>query len=107
MARRPTGPLRVWEETLLAAYRDYLYRRVLTPLAERVDQWRAEDITHEDLDAALHVAHTELQKVYALVTGPRRELAAAAVADRRWYEAFLAEVPPPDDDDDEGAPADE
>lgn len=100
MARKkPKGALFEWEEAMVTAYYDERCHEVLDPLYEKFTAWHAGEVTHADLDAAIHFVHREMQKIYGLFARPRSQVAVDVVADRGWYERWLAEHPLPDDEE--------
>jgi hypothetical protein len=97
--KRSTGSLFAWERAMFAAWRDRRYHETLDPLYDRFQEWRRGELDHTDLDAAIHCAHRELQKVYAELGSKPSELARTIVADRAWYDQWCAGHPPPDEDE--------
>lgn len=91
------GPLRDWEDLMLASYADQLYHEALDPLYEKFQEWHAGEVSHLDLDASIHFVHRELQKIYGLLHERRQDL-AAIVTLTPWYQAWVKDNPPPGDD---------
>jgi hypothetical protein len=46
--------IRKWEQDLIDAYYDYYYHQILDALYEQFQQWKAGELTHEDMDQAIH-----------------------------------------------------
>ena len=56
-------PVRQWEQDLIDAYYDHSYRQVLDPLYEQFQRWKAGELSHEDMNEAIHKVHRENQKL--------------------------------------------
>jgi len=84
-----------WEQALIDAYYDYRWRQVLDPLYEKFQRWKAGELTHADMDRAIHEAHKETRELFKLFTNKRSWLVRAIQFDREWFEEWVAENPPP------------
>ena len=84
-----------WEQTLIDAYYDMQYHRVLDPLYEKFQQWKSGELTHDDIDEAIHQTHRENQKLYSFFTQNRDMLVFLIERDEEWFPAWVADHPPP------------
>ncbi len=84
-----------WEAALLVAYEEYRWRQVLEPLAEQLQRWCAGELSHADIDAAIHATHRETRHLYSFFGQSRRWLVTLIQADRDWFDAWVATHPPP------------
>jgi hypothetical protein len=92
--RRP-APQRDWEQQLIDAYSDARWRAALDPLYEEFRRWKAGELTHDDLDRAIHRTHRQGQQIDAFFTQRRAELVALIQWDRDFFEPCVAAHPPP------------
>ena len=92
------GALGAWEQAMIDAYYDEQCHMALDPLFEKFLEWHDGLVTHADLDAGIHFVHREMQKIYSFFAQSRTQVAAQIVADRSWYERWLADNPMPDEE---------
>jgi len=84
-----------WEQALIDAYADHRWHQVLDPLHEQLHRWERGELTHDDLDQAIHQAHKETQRLYGLFTERRERLVRLIQWDQEWFTPWLAEHSPP------------
>jgi len=84
-----------WEQALIDAYYDYRWRQVLDSLYEQFQRWKAGELTHADMDRAIHETHKQNQDLYRLFRENRRLLARLIQWDRAWFDGWLVDNPPP------------
>ncbi len=101
--KRRDTPEWQWEQALLDAYYDHRWHEVLDPLYEQFQHWTAGQRTHDEMDQAIHQAHTQAQKVYRLFGEKRAWLVQASQFDREWFEPWVADHPPPETEAHAGA----
>ncbi len=92
--RRETAEWK-WEQALIDDYYDYCWRQVLTPLCEKFKRWEAGELTHEDLDQAIHETHKENQQLYSRFMQSRSLLVGTIQWDGEWFERWAVDHPPP------------
>ena len=93
--RRQTTPEWQWEQALIDAYHDCLWRQVLEPLYEKFQHWKAGELTHDDMDGAIHKVHKQTQETYKFFTQKRSMVVFLIQRDREWFESWVADHPPP------------
>ena len=93
--RRQTTPEWQWEQALIDAYHDCLWRQVLEPLYEKFQRWKTGELTHNDMDRAIHEVHKQNQEIYKFFTQKRSFLVRLIRWDWEWFESWLADHPPP------------
>ncbi len=84
-----------WEQALIDDYYDYRWRQVLDPLYDKFQRWKAGELTHDDMDQAIHETHKQNQELYTLFRESRRFLVGLIQWDREWFEGWVADHPPP------------
>ena len=93
--KRRETPEWQWEEALIEAYYDYRWREVLSPLYEKFQRWKAGELTHDDMDEAIHATHKQNQQLVSLFSHGRGFLLGAVQWDREWFRGWVANHPPP------------
>jgi hypothetical protein len=94
--KRRETPEWKWEQALIDDYYDYRWHEALDPLYGKFKRWEAGELTHEDMDQAIHETHKDNQIVYRLFAGEKRSsLVRLIQVDRTWFKAWVAVNPPP------------
>jgi hypothetical protein len=83
-----------WEQDLIDAYYDHSYHKILDPLYDQFQQWKAGELTHEDMDQAIHKVHKENQRLYSFFTQKRKDLVWMIQCDREWFAGWIPDHPP-------------
>jgi hypothetical protein len=85
-----------WEQALTDAYWDYRWRRIMEPLCDTFQRWKAGDLGHGDVDKAIDEAYKEKCMVNNLL-GYRPDRAVAVIQwwDREWFLDWIEENRPP------------
>ncbi len=87
---------RDWEEALTNAYWDYRWRKIMDPLCETFQAWKAGKVGHTDVNQAIDTAYSEKSTINSLLTyRPDRAAAVIQWWDREWFEAWLEKNRPP------------
>jgi hypothetical protein len=94
--KRRQTPEWKWEQALIDDYYDYRWREVLNPLYEKFKRWEAGELTHEDMDQAIHETHKQDQELYSLFTQSRSFLVGMIQWAEEWFEEWVADHPPPE-----------
>ncbi len=94
--QRRRSPQRQWEQALIDAYYDHRWRQVLDPLYDKFQRWKAGDLTHDDIDHAIHQTHRQTQQLFSLFTTKRDLLARMIQMDTDWFETWTRDHPPPE-----------
>ena len=84
-----------WEQALIDDYYDHRWRQVLDPLYDKFQSWKAGELTHHDMDQAIHETHKQNQELYKLFRESRSFLVGLIQWDREWFEGWVADHPPP------------
>lgn len=84
-----------WEQALIGDYSEHRGRQVLDPLYEKFQCWRAGELSHGDMDQAIHEVHKQNQATYTLFRQDRGFVLSLIVSDRGWFDAWAAEHSPP------------
>jgi hypothetical protein len=93
--KRRDTPEWQWEQALIDDYYDYRWRQVLDPLYEKFQRWKAGELTHHDMDQAIHETHKQDQELYKLFRESRRFLIGLIQWNREWFEGWVTDHPPP------------
>ena len=94
MPKRP-GPQKEWEQSLIDAYYDYRWRQILQPLHDDFQRWAAGELTHADMDQAIHQTHKKTQELYSLFTQSRSWLVRVIQFDEEWFQEWARGHPSP------------
>ena len=70
--KRRDTPEWPWEQAPLDDYYDHRWREVPGTLYEQFQRWAAGELTHDDMDQAIHQTHKENRKLYSLF-GEKRD----------------------------------
>ena len=89
--KRRNSPEWQWEQALIDAYVDYRWHQLLDPLHAQLHRWEQGELTHDDLDQAIHKTHKETQRLYGLFTERRELLVRMIQWDEGWFASWLAE----------------
>ena len=93
--KRRETPEWQWEQALLDDYYDHRWHQVLNPLYEKFQRWAAGELTHDDMDQAIHETHKENQHLYSLFGQGRSFLVGTIQWDEAWFEEWVVDHPPP------------
>ena len=87
--------IRKWEQDLIDDYYEHYYHQILDPLYEQFQQWKAGELTHEDMDQAIHKVRKENQELYSFFTQRHKDLVWMIQLNRNWFAAWVPDHPPP------------
>ncbi|MCD6289031.1 MAG: hypothetical protein J7M34_00910 [Anaerolineae bacterium] len=93
--KRRQTPEWQWEQALIDAYYDYRWHQVLDPLYEKFQRWKAGELTHDDMDYAIHETHKQTRELYNFFTNKRSWLVTLIQLDQEWFDQWVADNPPP------------
>lgn len=68
---------------------------MLDPLYEKFQRWKVGELTHADMDRAIHEVHKQDQDLYTLFRQDRSLLVGLIQHDRAWFKNWAADHPPP------------
>ncbi len=91
------SPLHQWEQEMMDAYYDYEWRLTLDPLYDKFQSWKVGELSHSDMDEAIHQAHKSCQSVYALFTTKRDLLVRIIQLNEDWFPGWAKDHPRPKD----------
>jgi len=83
-----------WEQALIDDYCDYRYRQVFDSLYDKLSRWKVGELSHADIDNAIHQAHKQDQELYRLFTEDRDDLVKLIQWDE-WFDEWVKNHPPP------------
>jgi hypothetical protein len=86
---------REYQQSLIDAYYDFRMHKILDPLCESFQQWKAGELTHDDVIELIHKVHKEHQKIFSLFSQGRDWLITCIQMDTDWYSAWLKNNPLP------------
>ena len=95
MAARKRSPLYQWEQDMIAAFYDFQWHLALDPLYEQFQRWKAGEISHSEIDEAIHKTHKECQEVYRLFTNNRSFLVKVIPLNEDWFPGWVKDHPKP------------
>jgi len=84
-----------WEQAVKDAYGDYRWRKIMEPLCETFQRWKAGEIGHAEVDAAIDHAYKERCAINTLLA-QRQDRAAGLIRcrDPEWFKAWVEEHHP-------------
>ena len=87
--------IRKWEQDLIDAYYDHYNHQILDPLYEQFQQWKAGELTHEDMNQAIHKVHKENQRLYTFFSRSRKDLVHMIQWNEAWFATWVVDHPSP------------
>ena len=85
-----------WEEKLAEDYRNYRWRQLMEPMCDKMEKWRAGELTYAEMDQALEECHQRACEVRSILTQRTDRLVTLIQwLDRDWFEAWVKEHSPP------------
>jgi hypothetical protein len=96
MTAKKRSPLYQWEQEMIDTFYDYQWHLVLDPLYEQFQQWKAGEVSHAEMDEAIHKTHKSCQQVYSLFTTKRDFLVSAIQFNEEWFREWAKDHPKPD-----------
>jgi len=81
-----------WEQEIKEAYCNYRWRKIMEPLCDVFQKWKAGEIAHEEVDKAIDEAYKEKITVNSLMA-QRQDRAAGLIRywDPDWFQAWVEE----------------
>jgi len=82
---------------VIDAFYDYQWHLGLNPLYEQFQRWKAGEVSHLEIDEAIHKTHKACQKVYGLFTSKRDFLVSVIQFNEEWFSGWVKDHPRPKD----------
>jgi hypothetical protein len=82
-------------QELIAAFYDYQWHLVLDPLYDKFQGWKAGELSHDEIDEAIHITHKSCQEVYNLFLNKRDLLARMIQFNEDWFPKWVKDHPRP------------
>ena len=95
MSAKKRSPLYQWEQEMIDAFHDDQWHLVLDPLYEQFQRWKAGEVSHLEMDEAIHKTHKACQQVYSLFTTKRDFLVSIIQFNEDWFPEWVKEHPRP------------
>jgi hypothetical protein len=95
MTAKKRSPLYQWEQEMIDGFHDYQWHLVLDPLYEQFQRWKTGEISHLEIDEAIHKTHKECQGVYSLFTNNHKFLVGAIQFNEDWFLQWEKDHPRP------------
>ncbi len=85
-----------WEDRLVADYREYRWRLLMEPMCQRMEKWKAGELTTEEMDRAFEECYRHITELRHILN-QRTDRAALLiqVLDREWFEEWVKQHTPP------------
>ncbi|MBU0495643.1 MAG: hypothetical protein KKA73_08110 [Chloroflexi bacterium] len=85
-----------WEQALVDDYYNYRWRKLMDPLCETFQGWKAGNVGHAEVDRAIEEAYKERCVMHSLFV-QRRDRAVALIHlwDREWFDEWVQDHRPP------------
>ncbi len=84
-----------WEQALIDAYYDYRWRQVPQPLHDDFQRWAAGELSHADMNEAIHQTDKKNRELYNLFAQSRKLLIQVIQFDDEWFHDWVKDHPPP------------
>ncbi|MFQ6101801.1 MAG: hypothetical protein ACE5OS_11300 [Anaerolineae bacterium] len=92
------NPAQQWEQALIDDYYNYRWQQLLEPLCDRMQRWKAGELTYADMDQILNEVHQQVCEIRSLITQRRDRLVMLIQwLDREWFENWVKSYSPPPD----------
>ena len=95
MTAKKRSLLYQWEQEMIDAFYDYQWHLVLDPLYEHFQRWKAGEISHEDMNEAIHKTQKPRRNIYNLFTSKRDFLVGLIQFDEVWFPQWAKDHPRP------------
>lgn len=95
MTARNRTPHYQWEQEMIDASYDYQWHLVLDPLYEQFQRWKAGEVSHDEMDEAIHKTHKACQQVYSLFARKRDFLVGVIQFNEEWFPKWVKDHPKP------------
>jgi len=96
MAGKKNPSVAEWEKQLINDYYEYRWRQALDPICEKMERWRAGEISHSEMADFLEEVHREVCELRNLFTQREDRLVLLIQwLDREWFDRWVKEHVPP------------
>jgi hypothetical protein len=95
MTPKKRSPLYRWEQELIDDFYDFQWHLVLDPLYEQFQRWKNGELSHQEMDEAIHKTHKECQEVYSLFNAKRDFLVRIIEFNEDWFPNWVKAHPKP------------
>lgn len=94
--KSPQTSVQRWEEKLVDDYRNYRWRQLMEPMCDKMERWRAGELTYAEMDQALEECHGRACEVRNVLTQRTDRLVTLIQwLDREWFEEWVKNYSPP------------
>lgn len=85
-----------WERTLVDDYHNYRWQQVMEPLCDKLQSWKAGEVSHEEMDQFLEHVHQQIWEMRNIF-GQRRDRLVSLIQwwDREWFLQWVRRYSPP------------
>jgi len=95
MNAKKHSPLYQWEQEMIDAYYNDQWHQTLDPLYNKFQLWKAGELSHNEMDEAIHKTHKSCQEVYSLFTTNRNLLVRIIQFNEDWFSQWAKDHPKP------------
>lgn len=85
-----------WEERLVADYYDYRWHQLMEPMCEKMQRWKAGQLSHAEMERALEECHQRVCEARNILSQRRDRLVLLIqYLDREWFQEWMKKNTPP------------
>lgn len=85
-----------WEEKLVEDYRNYRWHQLMEPMCNKMERWKAGELTYAEMDQALEECHQQICELRnVLKQRTDRLVTLIQWLDREWFEEWVKNYSPP------------
>jgi len=96
MDPRESSSAQWWEDRLVADYREYRWRQLMEPMCQRMEKWKAGELTSVEIDQAFEECYHHICELRNILNQRSdRAVLLIQVLDREWFEGWIREHTPP------------
>ncbi len=94
--KSPRTSAQWWEEKLVEDYRHYRWQRLMDPMCDKMEKWRAGELTYAEMDQALEECHRQACELRNILNQREDRLVTLIQwLDREWFEEWVKSYSPP------------
>lgn len=85
-----------WEEKLVADYYDYRWQQLMEPMCDKMQLWKAGQLTYTEMDRALEECHQKVCEARNILSQRQDRLVLLIqYLDREWFKKWVQKHTPP------------
>ena len=94
--RKEGSPAYKWEQALIDDYHNYRWHRLMEPLCDKLQRWKAGQVSHEEMDQFMEEVYLQICEARNLFRQRRDRLVNLIQWwDREWFLEWIKGYSPP------------